>query len=77
MIIYVKQAFEVTNKDGEKYSAKNGFIGCPPDWVAEDPFFKALCAESKITMHIDNKSVDVEQAKEESKKVEDKKASKK
>ena len=65
MIIYVKQAFEVTNKDGEKYKAPNGFIGCPPNWVAEDPFFKALCAESKITMHIDNKSVEAEAVKDE------------
>lgn len=65
MIIYSKQACDFFNKDGEKFHCPNGYIGCPPDWVADDAYFKALCADAKITMHIDSKSVDAEAEKEE------------
>ena len=67
MIIYVKQACDFFNKDGEKYHCDNGFIGCPPDWVADDAFFRALAADGKITVHVDSKSVDAEAEKEEAK----------
>ena len=65
MIIYSKQAFTLINKDGEKYHVKNGFIGCPPEWVEHDEFFKKLCDAGLVTAHVDNKSVDVAVAKDE------------
>jgi hypothetical protein len=73
MIIYSKQAFTLTNKNGEKYHADNGFIGCPPEWVEHDDFFKALCEAGLVTAHIDNKSVDVAVAKDEQSKKNNKK----
>lgn len=68
MIIHVKQACEFHNKDGEVYHASNGFIGTPPEWVADDAYFKLLCDCGKITAHIDSKSVDSAVAKEEASK---------
>lgn len=68
MIIHVKQACEFMNKDGEKYSCQNGFIGCPPEWVARDEYFKLMCDAGLITAHVDTKSVDVEAAKDEAEK---------
>lgn len=65
MIIHVKQACEFINKDGDKYQCANGFIGCPPEWVASDPYFKLLCDAGKITAHIDAKAVDEAAKKEE------------
>lgn len=73
MIICVKQAFAITNKDGDKFSVPNGYIGCPPEWVQHHPYFKALCDAALVTAHIDNKSVDVEMAKEEQSKKANKK----
>ncbi len=68
MIIHVKQACEFKNKDGEIYCCKNGFIGCPPEWLANNDYFKALCSSGLITAHIDGKSAEVEAAKEENNK---------
>lgn len=66
MIIYVKQACEFHSKDGEKYVCANGFIGCPPEWVAQDEYFKALARDGLITVHVDNKGAEVEAEKAES-----------
>ena len=49
------------------------FIGCPPEWVEHDDFFKALCEAGLVTAHIDNKSVDVAVAKDEQNKKNNKK----
>lgn len=68
MLIHVKQSFEVKNNSGEKYCARNGDIATPPDWVIHNAYFKALCDSGKITVHLDSKSVEVEQAKEEEKR---------
>lgn len=65
MIIYVKQACEFVSKDGSRYHCANGFIGCPPEWVANDPYFKALAQDGKITVHMDNKGAEVEAEKTE------------
>lgn len=65
MIIHVKQACEFINEDGEKFHCANGFIGCPPEWVANDEYFKLLCNAGKITAHIDSKDVDESAKKEE------------
>ena len=64
MLIHVKQSFEVKNSDGTKYSARNGDIVTPPEWVIHNRFFQMLCDSGKITVHLDSKSVEVEQAKE-------------
>lgn len=66
MLIHVKQSFCVKNKDGEKWSARNEEIVVPPEWVIHNDFFKALCDDGKITVHVDSKSVELEQAKENS-----------
>lgn len=71
MLIHVKQSFEVSNKD-EKWSARNGDIVVPPEWVVHNDFFKALCDSGKITVHVDSKSIELEQAKEEARKEEKK-----
>lgn len=68
MIIHVKQSCEFRNKDGEKFSARNGDIVVPPEWIASDPYFQLLCSSGLITAHIDNKSVDAEIKKDEDKK---------
>lgn len=68
MIIHVKQACEFMNKDGEKFHCANGFIGCPPEWVANDEYFKLMCDDGLITAHVDTKGVDVEAAKDEAEK---------
>lgn len=73
MIIHVKQSFEIKNKYGEKFSARNGDITVPPEWVIHEDFFKTLCDCGKITAHVDTKSVELEQAKEEAVKQETKK----
>lgn len=65
MLIHVKQSFEVKNESGAKYSARNGDIVTPPEWVVHNKFFQMLCDSGKITVHLDSKSVEVEQAKEE------------
>lgn len=68
MIIHVKQACEFRNRDGETYRCPNGFIGCPPEWVADNEYFKALCADGLVTAHIDSKSAEASAAADESKK---------
>jgi hypothetical protein len=73
MLIHVKQSFEVKNKDGQKYSARNNDLVTPPEWVVHNDFFKALCDDGKITVHLDSKSVELEQAKEEAEKQDTKK----
>lgn len=77
MLIHVKQSFEVKNADGERWSARNNDIVVPPEWVIHNQFFKALCDDGKITVHVDSKSIELEHAKEDAKKQEDKKQSKK
>lgn len=68
MIIHVKQSCEFCNKDGEKFSARNGDIVVPPEWIASDPYFQLLTNAGLITAHIDNKSVDSQLVKEEKEK---------
>jgi hypothetical protein len=51
MICHVKQSFEVKNGAGEKFVARNGDIVVPPDWVAHNSYFKALCDAGKVTVH--------------------------
>lgn len=68
MIIHVKQSCEFSNKDGEKFSARNGDIVVPPEWIVSDPYFQLLTNAGLITAHIDNKSVDNQLAKEEKEK---------
>ena len=63
MIIHVKQSFEIRNNSGGKYTARNGDIVVPPEWVVHNNFFKALCDSGKITVHLDSKSVELEQAR--------------
>lgn len=75
MICHVKQSFEVSDK-GQKWSARNGDIVVPPEWVIHNDFFKMLCDSGKITVHIDSKSIELEQAKEEAVKQEAKKGKK-
>ena len=65
MIIHVKQACEFVDKSGAKFNCPNGFIGCPPEWVAQNEYFQLLCRAGLITSHIDSKSVDAQLAKEE------------
>lgn len=76
MLIHVKQSFEVTSKDGERFTARNNDIVVPPEWVVHNPFFKALCDDGKITVHVDSKSIELEQAKEEAAKKDSKKEKK-
>lgn len=64
MLIHVKQSFEVKNKEGDKWSARNGDIVVPPEWVVQNAFFKALCDDGKITVHMSSQSVELEQARE-------------
>ena len=66
MLIHVKQSFEIKNKDGEKYSSRNGDIVTPPEWVVHNAYFKALCDSGKITVHVDSRTIE-EASKEESK----------
>lgn len=68
MIIHVKQSCEFFNKDGERFSVKNGDIVVPPEWIASDHYFQLLTNAGLITAHIDNKSVDNQLAKEEKEK---------
>lgn len=75
MICHVKQSFEVSDK-GQKWSARNGDIVVPPEWVIHNDFFKLLCDSGKITVHIDSKSIELEQAKEEAVKQDVKKGKK-
>lgn len=70
MLIHVKQSFEVKNEHGEKFHARNNDIIVPPEWVIHNDFFKRLCDSGKVTVHLDSKSVEVEQAKEEQAKEE-------
>lgn len=78
MIIHVKQSFEIQNKSGERWGARNGDIVVPPEWAAQNDYFRALCDSGKITVHVDSKALDVAVAKEEMAKQEaSKKASKK
>lgn len=73
MLIHVKQSFEVKNNSGEKFCARNNDIVVPPEWVIHNEFFKRLCDSGKVTVHMDSKSVEVEQAKEEAAKKDSKK----
>ena len=77
MICHVKQSFEVKNASGDKFSARNGDIVVPPEWVAHNAYFRALCDAGKITVHIDSKALELEQAKEEMGKKEESKKGKK
>ena len=52
---------------------RNNDIVVPPEWVIHNEFFKRLCDSGKVTVHMDSKSVEVEQAKEEAAKKESKK----
>ena len=65
MIIHVKQSFEIQNKNGDKWGARNGDIVVPPDWVSQNNYFRALCDSGKISVHVDSKALDLEVAKEE------------
>lgn len=65
MICHVKQSFEVKNAAGERFSARNGDIVVPPEWVAHHVYFKQLCDAGKVTVHLDSKALELEQAKEE------------
>ena len=65
MIIHVKQSFELQDKSGEKWGARNGDIVVPPEWVSHNDYFRALCDSGKITVHVDSKALDLEVAKEE------------
>lgn len=67
MLIHVKQSFEVKNEHGEKFNARNNDIIVPPEWVIHNDFFKRLCDAGKVTVHMDSKSVELEQAKESEK----------
>lgn len=64
MLIHVKQSFEVRNSNGERWFARNNDIVVPPEWVVHNDYFKKLCDAGKITVHMDSKSVELEQAKE-------------
>jgi hypothetical protein len=75
MICHVKQSFEVSD-NGQKWSARNGDIVVPPEWVVHNAFFKQLCDCGKITVHIDSKTIELEQAKEEAAKQDSKKGKK-
>lgn len=65
MICHVKQSFEVKNAAGERFSARNGDIVIPPEWVAHHVYFKQLCDAGKVTVHIDSKALELAQAQEE------------
>ena len=73
MICHVKQSFEAKNKFGERFKARCGDIVTPPDWVLHDPYFKALCDDGKITVHVDSKAVDAQIAQEAEKQPDKKK----
>lgn len=77
MIIHVRQACEFSNKDGDIFHCPNGFIGCPPEWVAHNDYFKSMCDSGLITAHVDTKSVDAEAEKVEAKDEEKPKSKKK
>lgn len=77
MIIHVKQSFELQDKSGEKWGARNGDIVVPPEWVSHNDYFRALCDSGKITVHVDSKALDIEVAKEEMVKQEATKKAKK
>lgn len=66
MIIVSKQSFECVNPStGEKFVCRSKDIVTPPDWVANDRYFRALCDDDLITCHMDSKSVDTHLAAEE------------
>lgn len=67
MICHVKQSFEVKNGAGERFLARNNDIVVPPEWVIHHPYFKSLCDAGKVTVHMDSKAMEQEQAKEEKK----------
>ena len=59
MLIVAKQAFECINPStGDKFVCRNHDIVTPPDWVAADAYFKALCDDGLVTCHIDSKAVE-------------------
>lgn len=64
MLIHVKQTFEVRNDSGDKFSARNGDLVSPPDWVIHNDYFKALCDSGKINIHLDARSAEVAIVKE-------------
>lgn len=67
MICHVKQSFEVKNGAGERFLARNNDIVVPPEWVIHHPYFKSLCDAGKVTVHMDSRAMEQEQAKEEKK----------
>ena len=77
MIIHVKQSFEIRNKDGEKWGARNGDIVVPPEWATQNEYFRSLCDSGKISVHVDSKALDLEVAKEEMAKQGEQKAEQK
>ena len=47
MIIHVKQSFELQDKSGEKWGARNGDIVVPPEWVSRNDYFRAFVTAVK------------------------------
>lgn len=74
MIIHVKRACEFVSASGEKYYCPRDFIGVPPEWIKDNDYFKALCADGKITFHVD--SSEAERSASDEKNAEDKKRKK-
>lgn len=64
MIIHVKQSFLVKSPSGEVFKARNNDIVVPPDWVAQNEYFRLLCDSGKVSIHVDSKALDAEVAKE-------------
>lgn len=64
MIIHVKQSFLVKSPSGEVFKARNNDIVVPPDWVAQNEYFRLLCDSGKVSIHVDSKTLDAEVAKE-------------
>ncbi len=50
--------------NGASYLLKRGVLTSVPAWVAEDTFFKALCAEGRIAISETTKDKDIEEAVE-------------
>ena len=53
---------------GESYLLKRGVLTSVPAWVAEETFFKDLCADGKIAVSETTKDADVEKAVEATEK---------
>ena len=77
MLIHVKQSFEVRNDSGDKFSARNGDLVSPPEWVIHNDYFKILCDAGKINIHLDARAAEVAIVKEAEANNSSKKCSKK